>query len=419
VKWGEWYLSFIQWPCLTLLKNLLFFIPVIRERFKFEQRNLTDPGAQSFKLVGSKAHICFEFSSEGEYQQVAALIDDALKLGERVELVFFSPSVEKTITELQQKYPEQIRYLRYPVRGREFLEWVSSKHLVLVRYDLFPEFLIWARRPGHRLSFLWISFKKERLKGRSISWMKEKFLLSSQLRVYASQEDLEWAEKFSLPGVAYDFRMEQIQRRLQRREAKLDSHFSSYKKLTSLWQNYPPSQRLIMGNCWPEDIELLEHLGEDFFILIIPHQLGAKNLSEIQRQLKLIGKQAPIISELSGPQEMSEARNSSVLILNKKGVLCELYADFKLAYVGGGLLRSVHSMLEPLIAGCEKISCGPRHERSSEYDLAVQFAGAREVKDAQEFIAWAKHHGPVTLERDKLKNQLACYDQFSKDVLLC
>src|SRR5690606_42073569 len=93
-------LWWIYMPLIRILSWVLFFHPRIRERYQFEKRNKFEYYAQSFKEWGETADLCFEFSSEGEFQQVAPLVHDALDEGKKVELVFFSPSVERAIMNL-------------------------------------------------------------------------------------------------------------------------------------------------------------------------------------------------------------------------------------------------------------------------------------------------------------------------------
>lgn len=408
------YLYLIQWPLLTLVRWFFFFVPAVNKRFSFEAKNRTEIGARSFREAQQKADLCFEFSSEGEFQQVASLIDDALRAGKRIELVFFSPSVEKTVLELQAKNPTQIRYLRYPLRGIAFSRWATADHLILVRYDLFPEFLIWARTPGRRLSFLWITFKKERLAGKSISWLKRRVLSLASHRIYASAADLQEGERLGFPGVCYDFRMEQIHRRLLGREEKFQRQFKFYPQLKQGWERFPRNKRLLMGNAWPVDLKLLKNFPSDVFVLIVPHQLSQEVFSQMHQELNRLNMKASLITDsLDGGGE------GRIFILNKKGVLCELYADFGKAYVGGGFGVSVHSLLEPLVAGSEAICCGPVHHRSTEFDLAVEAGRAKEVKNAQEFLEWLQDHGSGGSAHDKLKAQLDAYPVFAKDVLSC
>jgi 3-deoxy-D-manno-octulosonic-acid transferase len=416
VKWylGQFILWCIYWPVLNCLKLLFLSVPKVRERLAFEKKNLSEPGARSFKQDGMQADLCFEFSSEGEFQQVASLIEDALKDGKRLELVFFSPSVEKQIVDLYQKNTRLIRYLRYPVLGLNFSSWISSKTLILVRYDLFPEFLVWSLKADHVLKFLWVTFKKERVKGKGPSLIKHAFLLKSQYTVFASEADYELGKSLGHAGKIYDFRMEQIKRRLQAREEKFDRIFLNYPILQQHFEKYSLGQRLIMGNAWPVDMDLLENIPSDVLLMIVPHQLKPEVFLEMQKKLESFGRKLQIIDD--GP---IESQLGNTILLNKKGVLCELYADFGKAYVGGGFGHSVHSLLEPLVAGTESICCGPKHFRSTEYDIARGYGRAKEVRNTQEFSSWLEEDISQLNLHDRLKTQINSYAIYAKEVLSC
>lgn len=388
-----WFLFwFLYFPLLRILNILLIWHPKLRERRKFEKRNKFEWLAHSFREVNAKADLCFEFSSEGEFQQVAPLVDDALKAGKKIELVFFSPSVERAIMKLAAHYPEQVRYLRYPllrmfpfVQRRCFTSWVTSKTLIMVRYDLFPEFLLWAMKKDHSLKMIWVTFKKERSKGKGPSWWKLLFLKNARSIVYAGEPDFEQGKNLELPGSLYDFRMEQIRRRMEGKEKKFKELFSVYPEFRQFLDGY--SRKLIVGNAWPSDLFLLRDLPSDVLLVVVPHQLSEEMIRKFREGLKQLGR---VVSEITDRSESFEKSNT--ILLNKKGILCELYADFTHAYVGGGFEGSVHSLLEPLVAGSLHIACGPQHHRSTEYDIAESMNRMTEVNTPEQFMEWLNKH---------------------------
>jgi hypothetical protein len=415
----SWYLGVaflwvVYFPILTILKGLFYFFPKVRERIRFENKNNSEPGCRSFKRDGLVADLCFEFSSEGEFQQVASLIDDALVQGKRLELVFFSPSVEKTIVELYKNHSKLVRYFRYPILGLSFSSWVSAQTLILVRYDLFPEFLVWSLKASRKLKFIWVTFKKERAKGKSLSLIKYAFLRRSGFTVFATEADYDQARAMGFSGTIYDFRMEQIHRRMQSRSRKFEKSFPQYPQLKKLLDQYPREKRLIMGNAWPEDLFLIEHLPSDILLMIVPHQLKPEIIEVMGRKLQDIGRKVEIVSDST-----LENFQGPTILLNKKGLLCELYADFGKAYVGGGFGVSVHSLLEPLVAGCEHLSCGPVNHRSTEFDLAQSLGSMKEVKTNQEFLNWVSEDISGVKVHDRLRTQIESYPVFQKEVLSC
>lgn len=409
-----WYL---YRPLVFFIRILFFWVPAIKKRKLFEQKNLSDPLCSSFSQISQKADVCFEFSSEGEFQQVAPIIDDGLQKGLRFELVLFSASVEKAVVELASKHPDQIRYLRYPLvsfsRTHSFTSWVTARTLVLVRYDFFPEFLGWASRPGNRLKIIWVTFKKERVKGRTPSFMKRLFFSRAQSLVFATKLDQEFARNHHWKGSVYDFRMEQIRRRLEKREEKFAKVFPNYSQLQTILSQYPKQRRLIFANCWPSDLILLETIPDDVFILVVPHKLDQEVLTAFEQHLTKLGREHLIMgAQTALPQ------TSNTIILNMKGVLCELYADFGKSYVGGGFGASIHSILEPLVAGCVQISCGPKHLRSTEFDHGVALGELHELRTAKDFSQWLASR-PLEKRKTRLSSIFQHYEQAREDVLSC
>ena len=403
------FYSFIYLPLLSLLSFFFFWLPAVRERVAFEKKNLTD----AFCQTPFKADLCFEFSSEGEYQQVASLIDDALKMGKKIELIFFSPSVEKTIMELAKKYPQDLRYLRYPLitfRSLSFSQWITAPHLILVRYDLFLDFLLWARLPQHKLSMVWMSFKKERTRHKKISWMKKSFLKSAKKVVYATQEDLRDGLALGVKGEVYDFRIEQIRRRVEKREQKLLVQCPFYTELRKRLESYPREKRLIFGNVWPSDLALLKDIPKDFIVVVLPHNLTPEILEAFRSGL-------PQPVEVT--QEDKIFPESQFYLFNIKGILCELYPDFGKAYVGGGFEKSIHSLLEPLVAGSDHLASGPKHHRSTEFDLAQALGNMSVIKSPEDFLNWLKLTGEKSSSTETLRPFLNRYDGCSKEVISC
>jgi hypothetical protein len=78
--YGEAFMiySLLHTLLVKFVSLFVFWIPEVVERKKFELKNLKERGAQSFKTEKVKADFCFEFSSEGEFAQIASLVEDAL-----------------------------------------------------------------------------------------------------------------------------------------------------------------------------------------------------------------------------------------------------------------------------------------------------------------------------------------------------
>jgi 3-deoxy-D-manno-octulosonic-acid transferase len=409
---------FLYFPLMRLLVLFLFWNRKVEERERFEKRNKFEFLAHSFSEKGVAADLCFEFSSEGEFQQVAPLIDDALIQGKKIELVFFSPSVEKAVMKLAQSHPEQVRYLRYPLvrifpfmGRRSFTHWITAKTLVMVRYDLFPEFLLWSMQEGHQLKLVWMSFKKERSLGKKPSFWKKLFLKHAHSIVYAVKEDEAMGKSLGHAGKVFDFRAEQIRRRMFLKDEKFQKLFPLYPEFKSHLGNF--KQSLIVGNAWPSDLKMLATVSTDVLVVVVPHQLSLEILKQCSELLAGQGREVFEIHDLT-----RELKNTNAILINKKGILCELYGDFPHAYVGGGFETSIHSVLEPLISGSRLISCGPKHFRSTEYDLAREMGQMTEVNSPEKFLEWLNHHDKNP-EHGKINSLLEDYEKMREFVISC
>ena len=414
-----WFLFwFLYFPLIRLLTLFLFWNSKVEERERFEKRNKFEFLAHSFREKNLKADLCFEFSSEGEFQQVLPLIEDALKAGKKIELVFFSPSVEKAVMKLAQNHPTQIRYLRYPflrifpfIARRSFTHWVTSRTLIMVRYDLFPEFLLWSMKEGHELKMLWMTFKKERSKGKTTSSWKKLFLKTARAIVYAVNEDEKTGRDLQVPGKVFDFRMIQIQRRIDNREENLQKLFPLYHDFRGHLKKF--NKAVILGNAWPIDLFLLRDVPRDVLIVLVPHLLTNDILNKFSSTLEEMGREVFEIDDFS-----NEMKDSTTILINKKGILCELYKDFTHSYVGGGFEKSIHSVLEPLVAGSEFLACGPVHFRSTEFDLAMEMNRITEVNSPEQFLQWLNKNDKNP-HHDKMNLLLSDYERMREFVISC
>ena len=86
------------------------------------------------------------------------------------------------------------------------------------------------------------------------------FFMRSDFTIFATEADYKQGQEMGMNGTIYDFRMEQIKRRMEKREEKFAKFFPQYQGLKKVIDQYPRNKRLIMGNAWPQDLFLLKDL---------------------------------------------------------------------------------------------------------------------------------------------------------------
>ncbi len=406
----QWVLMLLRWlffPFITYLLPLLS--TSIRKRLDFECQNAKDPLSRSWP-GNIKADVAFEVSSEGEFEQAFPLIKVSLERNQRVEVFYASESLEKKIQNIAKKLGrddrEKIRFIRMPLltsfpfplgKGQSFFQLVTAKKLILCRYDFYPELLIYGAK--EEVDFVLLNAT---LKGKEDLLRREgtlKYLLYQSIYslfdffLTATLRDLELFKKLGIKEdrmLPFDLRVLQIQDRILGAEESL-SVFPGMAFLNKVFKKIPIKDRLLMGSCWPLEMESLKDeslqkklLDKSQLVVLAPHKLSKLSLKELEGSYNNFCESLPHCSPMTFLDLRDEKqdwesffedweKNPGPIVLTTPGILLETYTFFGSAFVGGGHGRSIHSVLEPFLAGC-RVYCGPKTHRSTEFDLVLDIS---------------------------------------------
>jgi 3-deoxy-D-manno-octulosonic-acid transferase len=142
---------------------------------------------------------------------------------------------------------------------------------------------------------------------------------------------------------------------------------------------------LVAGSTWPGDESVLlpaltEWLARspDARCIIAPHEPTPAHLAPIERWAHAEG----VALQRLGDAERESGREWRVLLVDRVGVLGDLYALATIAFVGGGFHDAgLHSVLEPAAFGVP-VLFGPKHRNAREAGELVLSGGAEIVRDA-------------------------------------
>lgn len=369
------------WP----IRQLFLLIPVLKCRDQFEKLNASDPFSRPFLKNSGIETTLFEVSSEGELEQVYPVLENCLERGHQIEIVFSSQSVFKKIHLLAKENPLRIRYLRLPLlhfnpfgdQWKDTRRWSCAGRWFFCRYDFYPELL------KHQKVKILLSATLKTKKSKLLNPLIRPLVLSWYKSFYGicpvTQEDHELFESFFPQTRVYesfDFRIPQILKRLELKNEK----FITIKGVKDWYEfvSHFEKKTLILGSAWPQDLALLNHqeirnaiVQKELLVVLAPHKLSQNFIEQISQIISdhyqhyyKIGPHDPFDSEMFN-------RQPGPVIMIWPGILCEMYPAFGTAYVGNGFGRSVHSLLEPYLSGCQ-IVCGPAIGRSTEYDLIME-----------------------------------------------
>src|SRR5206468_9901747 len=159
---------------------------------------------------------------------------------------------------------------------------------------------------------------------------------------------------------------------------------------------------IVAGSTWPADeavvlpafVDLLAQVPSARLVLA-PHEPNPDHLAGIAQAAARVGLPRPV--RLSQVEPTSSA---PVIVVDRVGILADLYALGDVAFVGGGYHRAgLHSVLEPAVFGVPVV-IGPRWDNSRDAGLLVARGGAvalpadgRHPLHSQ-WLVW--HHDPAT-----------------------
>ncbi|MFL5598724.1 MAG: 3-deoxy-D-manno-octulosonic acid transferase [Gemmatimonadaceae bacterium] len=139
---------------------------------------------------------------------------------------------------------------------------------------------------------------------------------------------------------------------------------------------------LVAGSTWPSDEEHLlpawiriRDKIPDARLILAPHEVESAHLRSIESWAR--DRQFSIARV-----DANDAPHADVILVDRFGILGDLYALADVAYVGGGFHSAgVHSVLEPAAFGAP-VLFGPRHERSSDAAKLIAAGGGAAVSSA-------------------------------------
>ena len=148
-----------------------------------------------------------------------------------------------------------------------------------------------------------------------------------------------------------------------------------------------PRPTVVAGSTWPaDDAHLLPALLRvraqlpDVRAVLAPHEPGVAHVEALLGRLAADGWTARTLARV---EQEGTVEGVDVVVVDRVGVLAQLYAVGRVAYVGGGFHdQGLHSVLEPA-ASRLPVLFGPRHANARAAGDLVSCGGARETADTQ------------------------------------
>jgi 3-deoxy-D-manno-octulosonic-acid transferase len=317
--------------------------------------------------------VWFHAPSVGEGLQAQPVIEllRARRPDVQIAYTFYSPSAEQFATTVQADFSD---YLPFDTvdHANAVLSALRPSALVFSKLDIWPALTECAASVGVAVGVISATLPRSSRRRGALAraFLSDAYRLLD--RVGAIDESdaerlREQGVRGDRVGVTGDTRFDQVWARAQRASSPLVLRLQSSRPT------------LVAGSTWPSDEE---HLLDawirirdkipDARLIIAPHETSDAHVRSIERWA---GSHRLRLARVDAPQ----AQDADVILVDRHGVLGDLYALADTAYVGGGFHSAgLHSILEPAAFGAP-VLFGPENEKSREAAKLVEAGGGAVV----------------------------------------
>ena len=343
----------------------------------FAARRGVVPRFEAFERDASRPLLWMHAPSVGEGLQARPVLDLVREREDQVQLAYtyFSPSARDFAERLRVDFRDVL-----PFDGtrdmRAALAALSPTALVFSKLDVWPTLAREAARRGTRLGLIsaTLSHGSSRRKGLAGALLRSTYARLDRVGA-VSADDADRLIALGVPSsrvtITGDTRYDQVWARARR----VDRGSTLLHSLTGT------RPTLVAGSTWPSDEAVLLPAWSRIRarvpgarLIIAPHEPTAPHLASIERWAL---DEGVLLSRLGSSAEPT----ADVILVDRVGVLGDLYALATAAYVGGGFhAAGLHSVLEPAAFGAPVVF-GPRHEGSRDAAVLMDDDAAVSVMD--------------------------------------
>ncbi len=342
--------------------------------------------------------VWFHAPSVGEALQARAVIEELRVREPGVQIAFthFSPSAER----LARQMPVDVAaYLPWDLPGpiRHVLDAISPDLIVFTKTEVWPVLVKEAGRRGLAVALVagTVAESSSRLRPAARALLAESWRALGSVCAIAD-EDAARLHSLGVPKsvlqVTGDPGIDSAAQRLAAADpaARFVAPFFA-----------DPRPTLVAGSTWPSDDEVLlpaldvvRKQVPDLRLILVPHEPDPGHTKVLRRRLTDGGWSAATLSEV---ERTASVHTVDAIVVDRVGVLADLYTVGRVAYVGGGFHGAgLHSVLEPAAARLP-VLFGPRHQSVRAATDLLEADAARSVQGrdtlAEALLTWLTDDG--------------------------
>jgi 3-deoxy-D-manno-octulosonic-acid transferase len=293
----------------------------------------------------------------------------------QLAFTFFSPSAERLAKNLPVDVADYLPLDR-PSDVEAVLDSLRPSALVFSKLDVWPELTLAAARRGVRLGLIsaTVAPHSSRLRWPTRQWSQPAYGALDRIGTISGDDGKRLEQLGARPeaiAVTGDTRYDSVAERAERLDRTREP-------LLRLGEVGASTFTIVAGSTWPSDEAVLLPAFADLLVqlptarlLLAPHEPNPDHLAGIAQRLHQLKLSRPV--RLS---QLEHAKPGPVIVVDRVGILADLYALADTAFVGGGFHRAgLHSVLEPAVFGVP-IAIGPHWQMSRDAGLLLERGGA-------------------------------------------
>ncbi|MSR36139.1 MAG: hypothetical protein EXR95_05765 [Gemmatimonadetes bacterium] len=321
--------------------------------------------------------------SVGEGLQARAVLDVLRAARPDLQIVFtyFSPSAEALAARMPADRSGPLPWDTDAEAGRAVRALCPSA-LVFTKSDVWPVLSAVARATGARTALIAAAMRpgSSRLRWPARALLRPT-LSALDLCAVSAAEDVERLTAAGVPTAALHVSGDPGVDSAAARAAGADPAARHLRPFC-----VPRRPTLVAGSTWPSDENVLlpawaavRASHPDVRLVIAPHEPTSDAVRMLESRLAAAGWRTSRLAEV---EASGAAGDADAVVVDRVGVLAQLYTVADVAWVGGGFHGAgVHSVLEPAAAGVPMLF-GPRHRNASAAAPLLLVGAARAVLDA-------------------------------------
>jgi 3-deoxy-D-manno-octulosonic-acid transferase len=259
---------------------------------------------------------------------------------------------------------------------RAALDALRPTALVYSKLDVWPELTLNAMRRNVRLALIsaTVSPTSSRLRWPARQWGHAAYQALDRVGAISDED----ASRLELLGAQRDVIQVTGDTRYDSVAERADRFDRTREPFARLAATPAGTFTIVAGSTWPADEAVVVEAFADLLVqvpaarlILAPHEPNPDHLAGIAQRAQALGLPRPIrVSQLE------HAGPAPLIVVDRVGILADLYALADVAFVGGGFHRAgLHSVLEPAVFGIP-VCVGPYWQGSRDAHLLIDRGGA-------------------------------------------